>query len=249
MSPKELLPAVAANKPKLHPLIALAAMCVVVLSVTGVAAMTGLLKPSNAEPSVTPFTSAAGPQTLGAIETRAADKSAPAAPAPVAKPAMQPRPVPREQARSAAPAPVAQAPRDAVDSRPLPVVAQNVGVVESVREIKTPGQGTGLGAVAGGVLGGVLGHQVGGGNGKKAMTVLGAVGGGVLGNHVEKNARATTSYDVTVRMDSGERKTVRLAQANWRTGDRVKVENGQLLATQTPYQPAENRNTYAGYKG
>ena len=59
------------------------------------------------------------------------------------------------------------------------------GVVESVSQIQQKGQGTGLGAVAGGLLGGVVGHQIGGGNGKTAMTVLGAIGGGVAGNEVE----------------------------------------------------------------
>ncbi|MFM2399257.1 MAG: hypothetical protein RL341_1414 [Pseudomonadota bacterium] len=239
MSPQESLPVTVSSKPRLHPLMALAAMCVIALSVTGVAAMTGLLKPSKAETEVTPFTSATAPQTLGVTESNAPPVTPPAAkPAPVAKAPAQPRAVSR-------PAPVAEA-----QARQVPVVAQNVGVVESVREIKTPGQGTGLGAVAGGVLGGVLGNQVGGGNGKKAMTVIGAVGGGVLGNHVEKNARATTSYSVTVRMDNGERRTVSLASASaWRVGDRVKVENGQIIATQTPYTPAENRNTYVDYKG
>ncbi|MGL4575555.1 MAG: glycine zipper 2TM domain-containing protein [Burkholderiaceae bacterium] len=235
MSPQESLPVTVSSKPRLHPLMALAAMCVIALSITGVAAMTGLLKPSTAQTEVTPLTSAVAPQTLGVTEPNAPPA---AKPAPVAKAPAQQRPVSR-------PAAVAEA-----QPRQMPVVAQNVGVVESVREIKTPGQGTGLGAVAGGVLGGVLGNQVGGGSGKKAMTVIGAVGGGVLGNHVEKNARATTSYNVTVRMDNGERRTVSLASASaWRVGDRVKVENGQLIATQTLYAPAENRNTYVDYKG
>ena len=69
---------------------------------------------------------------------------------------------------------------------------------------------SGVGAVAGGVVGGLLGHQVGGGNGKKAMTVIGAVGGGVAGHEIEKQARATTVYKVTVRMDDGSLRTVSL---------------------------------------
>jgi outer membrane lipoprotein SlyB len=220
----------AAKSARLHPLMALAAMCVIALSVTGVAAMTGLLKTSKAESGSAPL----------AVSAPLPPEAA--APTPPAKAQAQPRAVSR-------PAPVAAAPRE-YDARPAPVVAQNVGVVESIREVKTPGQGTGLGAVAGGVLGGVLGNQVGGGNGKKAMTVIGAVGGGVLGNHVEKNARATVSYSVTVRMDNGERRTMSLARADaWRVGDRVKVENGQIIATQAPYAPVDNRNTAVDYKG
>ena len=48
----------------------------------------------------------------------------------------------------------------------------------------------------------------GGGNGKKAMTVLGAVGGGFAGHEIEKQARATTVYKVHVRMDDGTTRTV-----------------------------------------
>ena len=102
------------------------------------------------------------------------------------------------------------------------------GVVESVQAIQQKGAGTGVGAVAGGVLGGVLGHQMGGGSGKTAMTVLGAVGGGVAGNEVEKRARAETVYQVRVRMDDGTTRTMSLGNAPVAKGDRVTVE-GQSL--------------------
>src|SRR5690349_1702640 len=46
------------------------------------------------------------------------------------------------------------------------------GVIQSVHEVDAKGEGTGLGAVGGAVVGGVLGHQVGGGDGKKIMTVV-----------------------------------------------------------------------------
>jgi len=90
---------------------------------------------------------------------------------------------------------------------------RNCGVVEKVVAVKHKGQGTGVGAVAGGVVGGLLGHQVGGGNGKKAMTVVGAVGGGLAGHEIEKHARATTTYRVHVRMDDGTTRTVTQATA------------------------------------
>jgi outer membrane lipoprotein SlyB len=63
------------------------------------------------------------------------------------------------------------------------------------------------------VLGAVVGNQVGGGNGKTAMTVLGAVGGGFAGHEVEKRVRSTTAYDVRVRMEDGSRRTVQREQA------------------------------------
>ena len=69
----------------------------------------------------------------------------------------------------------------------------------------------GIGTVAGGVLGGVLGNQVGGGNGKTAMTVLGAAGGAYAGNTVEKNMKKVTLYQMRVRMNNGSVRTIEQA--------------------------------------
>ncbi|HSW17568.1 MAG TPA: glycine zipper 2TM domain-containing protein, partial [Ramlibacter sp.] len=106
-------------------------------------------------------------------------------------------------------------------------VCANCGTVESVRAVQEQGQGTGLGVVAGGVVGGLLGNQVGGGNGKAAMTVLGAVGGGFAGNEVEKRARAVTAYDVQVRMQDGSLRSFRRSAA-MAAGTRVVVEGNAL---------------------
>ncbi len=108
-------------------------------------------------------------------------------------------------------------------------VCGNCGQVESVRTIKTRAEGSGLGAAGGAVLGGLLGNQVGGGNGKKLATVAGAVGGAVVGNQVEGNMKATTSYEVLVRMDKGGTRTFTLQNLNgYSTGDRIKIVNGAL---------------------
>ncbi len=103
------------------------------------------------------------------------------------------------------------------------------GVVESVDTVQKKGEGTGLGAVAGGVLGGVVGHQIGGGKGKDAMTVIGAVGGGLAGHEVEKRQRATTSYRVKVRMEDGTTRTLEQAQSI-AVGTRVSVDGQRLRA-------------------
>lgn len=120
------------------------------------------------------------------------------------------------------------APAHAVTAPAAPTCA-HCGVVESVQAVQHNGQASGVGAVAGGVLGGVLGHQVGGGNGRTAMTVLGAVGGGMAGNEVEKRSKATTTYRVKVRTDSGALRTVeqRTAPA---VGQRVRFEGSTLHA-------------------
>lgn len=138
-------------------------------------------------------------------------------------------PAPRETPR---PAPVT-APVQKATPAPAPVaratVCAHCGVVEAVRPVQREGEANGVGAVAGGVLGAVVGNQIGGGNGRKAMTVLGAVGGGLAGHEVEKRVRSETVYEVRVRMDDGSLRTVTQRQAV-AAGARVVVENGHLRA-------------------
>ncbi|MEY4750288.1 MAG: hypothetical protein RIQ60_2502 [Pseudomonadota bacterium] len=106
---------------------------------------------------------------------------------------------------------------------------RDCGTVESVQAVTQKGEGSGLGAVAGGVIGGALGHQVGKGQGNTAMTVLGAIGGGLAGNEVEKRAKATTHYRVTVRMEDGSQQVLDQAQAP-AIGQRVRVDGEKLLS-------------------
>ncbi len=107
------------------------------------------------------------------------------------------------------------------------VLCAACGTVEAVHAVQQKGEGTGLGAVAGGVLGGVVGHQVGGGNGKTAMTVLGAVGGGLAGHEIEKRARSVTVFDVQVRMEDGSTRTFQRSEA-LAVGAHVVVEGTKL---------------------
>ena len=108
-------------------------------------------------------------------------------------------------------------------------VCAHCGVVESVLAVKRKGEATGLGVVAGGVLGAVVGHQMGNGNGKKAMTVIGGVAGGVAGNEVEKRARGDTVYQVRVRMDDNTERTIEQAEPP-HVGARVEVQGNTLKA-------------------
>jgi outer membrane lipoprotein SlyB len=148
---------------------------------------------------------------------------------PEAKPAPKeatPKPVVQRPARTTAP--VAQAAQPAPE-RVVAATCATCGVVEAVTPFEQKGEGTGIGAVAGGVLGGVLGNQVGGGNGKKAMTVLGAVGGGMAGHEIEKRQRSTTQYSVKVRMEDGTLRTLTQATAPT-VGQKVTVEGAQIKA-------------------
>lgn len=103
------------------------------------------------------------------------------------------------------------------------------GVIESVTPFQQKGEGTGIGAVAGGVIGGVVGNQVGGGNGKKAMTVLGAIGGGMAGHEVEKRQRSTTLYAVKVRMEDGSLRSLTQSTAPT-VGQKVTVDGAAIKA-------------------
>jgi outer membrane lipoprotein SlyB len=131
----------------------------------------------------------------------------------------------------AAPKPV-HAQRGAVQPAPTQHAASvcaTCGKVESVSAVQKKGDGTGLGVVGGAVVGGLVGSQLGGGNGKGALTVLGAVGGGMAGNEVEKRARATTVYQVHVRMDDGTLRTITQSTAP-AVGQAVTVEGTTLRA-------------------
>ena len=109
-------------------------------------------------------------------------------------------------------------------------ICHDCGTVESVREIEaqTTVPNVGLGAIAGGILGGLLGNQTDGGNGKKAMTVVGALGGAYAGHQVEKHLRGEKQYEVGVRFDDGSYRSYTLTSSQWRSGDRVRLSNGQL---------------------
>jgi outer membrane lipoprotein SlyB len=103
------------------------------------------------------------------------------------------------------------------------------GNVESIRQITTRAQGSGIGAAGGAILGGLLGNQVGSGHGRQLATVAGAVGGAVMGNQVEGNMKANHSYEIRVRLDNGTLRTFHQQSVpQWRTGDRVRVVKGSL---------------------
>ena len=149
------------------------------------------------------------------------------APAPVPSREYAPEPEPRPEPRTAPrPKPVQVA-----AAEPKAKWCGNCGNVESVRAIKQRAQGSGLGAAGGAVLGGLLGNQVGGGTGRQIATVAGAVGGAVVGNQVEGNMKATTTYEIRVRLDDGTLRTFNQSSApQWSTGDRVRIVKGRLRA-------------------
>ncbi len=169
------------------------------------------------------------------LQAAPAVQPAPAQPAPVkvAKPAA-PKPAPVQQATGSAtqngPAAQVVAQQQPIVTTPVqarPAVCNSCGTVQYVQEVKEKGPSTGLGAAGGAVLGGLLGNQVGDGNGKKIMTGVGAAGGAFAGHEAEKHVRATTAYDVQVRMEDGSVRTFRRAQPV-AVGTRVTVEGNTM---------------------
>ncbi len=223
-----------------HPMVIIAAIAVTVFSLVGIGAVMGWIPTSTGTtaPDIStqfPASPAAQTQTpvndpIKAVEARpvetpkAAVKPVPHKP-PVAKVAAAPEHAPNRVEHTIDPA----APATVAAVEPVKAPCYECGTIESIREIEKPGQASGAGAVAGGLLGGLLGHQVGNGRGRDVMAVVGAVGGAVAGNQVEKNVKKAKTYEIMVRFEDGTTQTIPQETAPaWRTGDKVRVVNGQL---------------------
>ena len=198
------------DKKSPHTLFWIAGIAVTVFSATGIAAIMGWIPTSTSSPT----------EDI-ALARQPAAPSKPAIARSDSSAAQAREARGREQAREDARTARAQAQAKAH--------CAECGVIESVREITTKGEGSGVGAVGGAVVGGVLGHQVGDGSGQKIATVVGAVGGAVAGNEIEKRVKSTKSYEITVRLEDGSSRVIHEANApTWRAGDRVKVINGVI---------------------
>ncbi len=202
---------------RLNPLVAVAAASIVVFSAVGVGVMTGIIPSSFSKSAES--TTAAAPAEAKAAAAAEAPKKAAAAEAPKKAAVREAAPEPRKPAQVAASEPA------------KPAVCVDCGRIEAIQVVEQKGEGTGLGAVAGGVVGGVLGNQVGRGSGRKIATVAGVAGGAYAGHEIEKHAKTTKRYDVTVRMDTGALRSVSYdAEPGFRIGDKVKIVNGMLVS-------------------
>lgn len=156
------------NQPsnRIHPLMAGAAVSVMLVSIMGIAAMSGVLPNSHASAAQTMPIPAQAPAVAPIsvpVHQVAAARAARNQGA-MQKTVVHHHPVQHAQAQSSqgySRAPVYQPPAPAAQNSPV---------------------GIGIGAV----VGGLLGNQVGGGNGKTLATVAGAVGGAYLGNEIAK---------------------------------------------------------------
>jgi outer membrane lipoprotein SlyB len=226
---------------KINPLIAIAAVSVILFSLVGIGVMTGLIPNSSSSSrnneatlvttAPTVATSSASTKTEAPsasdnkIKTKADATAAPKHKTPVNQ-AGDPAAETTAQTVAQPATPVETAPPIQAKAAP---VCTNCGVVTGVNAIKQQGEGSGLGAVAGSVVGGLLGHQIGGGTGKKIATVAGAAGGAFAGHQVEKNMKSSTHYEVNVKMEDGSVRTFPDdTQSSFQTGSKVRVVNGTL---------------------
>jgi uncharacterized protein YcfJ len=203
-----------ATTSRIHPLMATAAVSVIIVSLTGAAAITGMLPSSRSAPEPqAQMTPTALPLAAGQLQ----------AAAPNQYPAGQQYAAAQATLQAATPMVVSAAPGTTtyiqspnaptviVKQEAAPVVkkavVQQPRVIERVVERRVvehrpatryveptyraapapaPAQPSYVGIGTGAVIGGLIGNQVGGGNGKKLATLAGIIGGGYLGNEVAK---------------------------------------------------------------
>ncbi|MFM0208029.1 glycine zipper 2TM domain-containing protein [Paraburkholderia sediminicola] len=221
------------QRSRIHPLVAGAAVAVILASATGIAAMTGLLPTSHA------ITEPAQPATPIAAQIASAPVAAPQS-APVQQTVQQTAPArPRVHHTHSAPAAdaprytnnqVYQAPYESAPARP--VADPYAGEVVAINTVQASEPTTGLGALGGAVAGGLVGNQIGGGRGKILTTIAGVVGGGLAGNGIEHAVRKQTTYQVQVRMQDGSYRNFSYpTQPDVQIGERVHVSGDSLTAS------------------
>ncbi|MDD5241412.1 MAG: glycine zipper 2TM domain-containing protein [Sulfuricella sp.] len=226
---------------KTSPFVIAASIAVIIVSMVGVGAMTGLI-PNRESKSETPAATApsqttgmAGTATTLAQPTGIAEKPAPA----VAEkpPAAQPEPVAKHSAKHTAKTtsgkPMSKSATTETDKMATKTPANicaNCGTITAIRTVEQAGEGSGLGAIAGGVVGGLLGNQVGGGTGKDLATIAGAIGGGYAGHQVEKKIKTTKHYEINVRMEDNSLRTfMQETEPAYAIGEKVKIIDGALV--------------------
>ncbi|MCC8403556.1 glycine zipper 2TM domain-containing protein [Paraburkholderia sp. MMS20-SJTN17] len=221
------------QRSRIHPLVAGAAVAVILASATGIAAMTGVLPTSRAvtapatqaTPVAAHIASAPVASRQPNVEQRMSREEAPAQPRVHHHPGVSTQQPPRYANNDAYPSSAQPAPRPVA-------VDPNAGEVVAVNTLQEPEPTTGLGAVGGAVAGGLLGNQLGAGRGRVLATIAGAVGGGLAGNGIEHAVRKATSYQVQVRMQDGSYRNFNYStQPPVQVGERVHVSGDALSAS------------------
>lgn len=234
-----------------HPMVLIAATTATIASLAAIASFTGILPgKTGTNPALTATAAQVAPPAP--VSASVASTPAPAAkPRPAAAPPKAPKVTQQAPTQAVAYEPAQangdwryasertttqhyaanDAGIDVLPTRsPIATACRDCGTVESVQEVSTAADGSGLGAIAGGLVGGLLGNQMGRGKGNQAATVIAALGGAYAGHEVEKRVRTEKQIQVTVRFDDGSSRTYNQQGATrWQNGDRVRMSNGNLL--------------------
>lgn len=158
---------------RIHPLMATAAVSLTLVSLVGIAAITGILPSSRGS---------VNQNEMQAAATTSAAANPVNAPVQYSDPAPAPVVHHRQVSR-----PVYHASQPSDDRNNQQVAYKQPEPAQPASSYQKPTSGIGI--ATGAVIGGLLGNQVGGGNGRTLATIAGAVGGGYFGNEVEKKTR------------------------------------------------------------
>lgn len=200
---------------RIHPLMAAAAVSVILVSLAGTAAITGMLPSSHGAPEPASLNTAQNP-AYGAAN---GNNFAAVAPQPnlqgvqpvqsaYGQPVAYGQPLVATQAAVAAPAPVViketvikEVPVKHTVYQPVhhttrtasthhtSSYARDDGYYAPAARPVQPAQPNYMAIGTGAVLGGLVGNQIGSGNGRKLATVAGVIGGGLIGNQIANQNR------------------------------------------------------------
>lgn len=190
---------------RIHPMMAAAAASVIIVSLTGAAAITGLLPTSKGAPDTMPLAATSpynlhqpGVQVPNGYMVQNGQLVPVSASQQQLVPAMVPAMVPASQLAYAQPV-AQQQPTVIIKEKPVVRVVEKTRVVHAApkqvryeeprytQPAQTQPNYVGIGT--GAVIGGLIGNQIGGGNGKKLATVAGVIGGGMIGNEIANRNR------------------------------------------------------------
>jgi uncharacterized protein YcfJ len=184
---------------RIHPLTAAAAVSVIVVSLAGTAAITGLLPSSHSAPDTSANTAQVSPTAAPALPMAAEAPQGTQPQAAYAQPATGAYAQPAVASAQPAPVVIKETVIKEVPAKPVhhtvhhanTSYAQNDSPSYREPAYREPAprpapQPNYVAIGTGAVVGGLLGNQVGSGNGRKLATVAGIIGGGMLGNQIAK---------------------------------------------------------------
>jgi uncharacterized protein YcfJ len=151
---------------RIHPLVAMAAVSVTLVSALGIAAITGVLPTSRGSTADSPRApTELASETKQFVLTGSADSA---------------KQKPSQHSANAQPHAVSATTPQSVGQ------VNSTGTTPPPQSTKAAPQNSPVGIGVGAVIGGVLGNQIGSGDGKTLATIAGAISGGYIGNEVAK---------------------------------------------------------------